>query len=554
MEGQGQGSAGRAGFQETLERLAAFMTQERPLLGLLVVYALAVGLFSLIIPLTVQELVNTFAFAIQPIMVLTLIAVMGVVLLAVGAFRVLQFYATDVLERRIFARVTLALAGHVRAFRDEDFTTEEASRFFETILMQRALSSLLVDLINVTVAGVIGMILLVVYHPYFVVFDALLIVSLVLIAVLGRGGLHTTLRMSEAKYDTFHWFQEVANNLLHFKSVASGPLILHRADELASAYIQARQSRFRVLVRQYIGSVIIQVFVHTGLLGMAGWLVAAGQLTVGQLVAAEVIIGSLLVSVESVVKRAYVIYYFFTAMTELEHLFSLPKDDTRVLHGVARLPQRGQGLKLTCERVGVSLNGVPLLQNLTFEVQPGEKWGVVCATETTRHLLARRLAGLDLTSRGVIRYNDMDLKEIGLETANACRGLVLSWQLSLFDGTVEDNITMGRTDVSTEDVLWAVKFTELQAEVEALPHGLQTSVAAAGKGFTPNQKLKLLVARAIAQRPPLLILDGGLYELRSDVRDTVLRRICAPEAPWSVVIVTTHADIKTFVQRCIHAA
>ncbi len=103
----------------------------------------------------------------------------------------------------------------------------------------------------------------------------------------------------------------MANNLLHPKSASSAPLVLRRADELAGAYVGTRRSRFRVLVRQYIGSVIFQVMVHTGLLGTAGWLVAISQLTVGQLVAAEVVIVSLLVSLESVVKRVYMIHYFF---------------------------------------------------------------------------------------------------------------------------------------------------------------------------------------------------------------------------------------------------
>ncbi len=322
-----QGGANVRSMVQELRRFGIFQKGERRLLWLLIMYALAIGLFSLIVPLTVQELVNTFAFAVQPIMVLTLIGLMGVVLLVVGAFRVLQFYANDVLERRIFVRVALPLARGVLTFRDTAFTGEQASRFFETVLLQRALSSLLVDFINVVVSGVIGMGLLVFYHPYFLGFDVLLILVVLIIAGLGRGGLATTLRMSEAKYDTFHWFQGVADNLLHFKSVASAPLILQRADELAFAYVKAREARFKVLVRQYIGSVVLQVVLHAGLLGTAGWLVAMGELTLGQLVGAEVIITTLLANLESVVKRVYVFHYFSTALVELDHLFALPKDE-----------------------------------------------------------------------------------------------------------------------------------------------------------------------------------------------------------------------------------
>ena len=97
-------------LRESLDRLGGFIRQERPILFSMLTYAIAVGVFSLIVPLTVQELVNTFAFSVSPVMVVTIVGVMAVMLAFVGIFRVLQFYATDVLERRIFVRVSVALS------------------------------------------------------------------------------------------------------------------------------------------------------------------------------------------------------------------------------------------------------------------------------------------------------------------------------------------------------------------------------------------------------------------------------------------------------------
>ncbi len=203
--------------------------------------------------------------------------------------------------------------------------------------------------------------------------------------------------------------------------------------------------------------------------------------------------------------------------------------------------------------MSVHLDGTPVVRDLTFNVQAGEKWAVVCETETVRHLLARRLAGLEPPQSGVIRYNDIDLKELGADTINRYRGLVLSWQLSLFEGSLFENITMGRPGMSLDEVLWALQFVEMKDEVERLAEGLQTNVSHEGKELTPSQKLRLLVARAVVERPPLLILDGALYELRTDVREVILRRICSHEVPWSVVIVTTHPEIKSVVGHVVQA-
>src|SRR5574338_1127417 len=96
-------------FQAGLGFVGLLFRLERHVLGLIFSYSIAIGLFSLIVPLTVQELVNTFAFAIQPITIVTLAVIMILALLLVGAFRALQYYAVEVLERRLFARVAIAM-------------------------------------------------------------------------------------------------------------------------------------------------------------------------------------------------------------------------------------------------------------------------------------------------------------------------------------------------------------------------------------------------------------------------------------------------------------
>ncbi|MCO6440883.1 MAG: ABC transporter ATP-binding protein [Nitrococcus mobilis] len=550
LEGQ-HSEQHQALWRPILTRLRSILSQERRLLVFLLVYAVAIGLLWLIIPLTVQELVNTFAFAIQPIMVVTLVAIMAAMLLIVGAFRILQFYAIDILERRLFVRVALALASQLLHFSPDSCRSEHASRFFETVLMQRALSSLLVDFTNVLVGGIIGMALLVFYHPAFLLFDFFLIAAVFVIALLGHGGLRATLQMSQAKYEVFHWFQEVTDNLLHFKTTRCAPLVLRKSDTLSASYVDARKSRFTVLVRQYTGSVLLQVMIHAGLLGMAGWLVAIGQLTVGQLVGAEVIIATLLVSLESVVKRTYVVFYFFTSLVELDRLFSLPKDQRPLTRVVSQPVSSSRGSRVTCRNVSLELDRAPLLQKAHFEVGPAEKWGIVCESETVRHMLSRALAGVEAPAAGVIRYDEVDLRDLDADTVNAYRGLVLSWQISVFEGTLEDNITMGREGILAEDVMWALRLVDLFEDVERLPHGLGTPIGLGGKDLTPSQKLRVLIARAIVTRPPIVILDGALYEIRSGVREAILRRLCSPDQPWSVVIVTTHPEIRELVQHCI---
>ena len=232
-------------FQSMLGCLGLLFRLERRILALIFSYSLAIGLFSLIVPLTVQELVNTFAFAIQPITIVTLAGVMVVGLLFVGAFRALQFYAVEVLERRVFARVALGMAQQLPHLQFLGFKPRYANYFMETVFMQRALSVLLVDLINVIVGGAVGMTILVFYHPYFLLYNALLLAGFtVVFFLMSHGGLKATIGMSHAKYETLHWLQEISYNLLHIKATDSQALLMRKTDELVHSYVETRQTRF----------------------------------------------------------------------------------------------------------------------------------------------------------------------------------------------------------------------------------------------------------------------------------------------------------------------
>ncbi len=541
-------------LQSMIGRLGLLLRLERRILGLIGSYSVAIGLFSLIVPLTVQELVNTFAFAIQPITIVTLAAIMVLTLLFVGAFRALQFFAVEILERRVFARVALAMTEHLPHLKSQDFKPRYANYFLETVLMQRALSVLLIDVVNVVVGGAIGMTILVFYHPYFLLFNAVLLAGFgTIMFLLSHGGLRATIQMSHAKYDTLHWMQEIAYNLLHFKSTVSKPLMIKKTDELVNAYVDARRARFHVLMRQYLGSVGWQALGHSGLIATAGWLLSIGQLTLGQLVAAEVVVGTLLLNFDAVVKRMSHVFYFFTALHELDFLFSLPKDEDTATLSVPLPDPTIHGIRVTCKDLTFvhDAGAAPILQRFNLEVTPGEKIGIYASSTIAKTTLARVLAGIESPTSGVIRYNGVDLRHLDLETINKCRGFVLDSQLSLFEGTLEENIVLGRTNIPYSDVRWALRFAELEEEVDALPQGLKTHVRATGIIFAPTHILRILVARAILSRPQILIFDGILHNMQPTIRETILRRLCSKEEPWSVIFVSNDPNLTPHVDRRI---
>ncbi|HEY4580526.1 MAG TPA: hypothetical protein VIG89_05765, partial [Candidatus Acidoferrales bacterium] len=144
-------------LRATMTRLSLFLQFEKKILAIIFAYALAIGVFALIVPLTVQELVNTFAYALQPIMIVTLAGVMAITLVVMGSFRVLQSRAVEILIQRLYARIALGLTRQLPRFRNVEFSPKYANYFMEAELLPRALVAMLADIVNVCVGGAIGM-------------------------------------------------------------------------------------------------------------------------------------------------------------------------------------------------------------------------------------------------------------------------------------------------------------------------------------------------------------------------------------------------------------
>lgn len=526
---------------DILSQLALLLRLERKMLGIIASYAAAIGMFMLCVPIAVQELVSTFSFAIQPVMIFTLTLVVGAALTGAAAFRILQGRAVETLQQRIYTRIAIAFTEAIPRLQEESFLLRHADRFEEADRLTRALVSMLADLFNVAVVGSIGMSLLVFFHPYFLLYNVLLIGGfLVLLTVFGRGGFLITLEMSRLNYEIRHWIHNIAANLPHLRAAGYSPYLMEKTDALTQAYVRVRQRRSDLLTgRQYKAAALWQVVGHAGMIATAGMLVSVGQLTVGQFAAAELLAGQLLLNMDTLARRMVHMFFAFVAFREMAAFFDLPQDRSGD-KTVIPLDQFGlAGVHVIASNLAFAYPDSPMLfEQFDLDVAPGEKVSVLCPSNMQKTALAKALAGLLPPTRGVVRYNEMNLVEVSLDSIDACRSLMLDSHPTLLEGTIEDNVTLGRPSISYEDVQWALQFVELDEEVDRMPDGLTTQITGHGTQFTLSQTLRILLARAIVTRPHVLIVDGTLHSMPPSLRDVILRRLCSKDEPWSVIFVT----------------
>jgi len=535
-----------------LGQLGLLIRLERKMLGIIASYAVAIGMFMLCVPIAVQELVSTFSFAVQPAMIFTLALVVGCALTGVAAFRILQGRAVETLQQRIYTRIAIAFTERLPRLQEESFLPQHAHRFAEADLLTRALVAMVADLFNVAVVGSIGMTMLVLFHPYFLLYDVTLITGfVVLLTLFGRGGFLITLEMSRLNYEIYHWMQNIAANLPHLRAAGHSPYLMQKTDMLTKAYARVRQRRSDLLTgRQYKAAALWQVVGHTGMIATAGMLVSTGQLTVGQFAAAELLAGQLLLNMDTLARRMVHMFFAFVAFREMNAFFSLPQDE----HGTKAIVPMGhfglEGVSIAARNLSFAHpNSTPLFEHLDLDVVAGEKIALLCQSNVQKTAVAKVLAGLLPPTGGVVRYNDMNLVEVSLESIDPYRGLMLDSQPTLLEGTIEDNLTLGRTAISHDDILWALHFVELDDEIDHFPDGLATQVTGHRDQFTLSQTLRLLLARAIVIRPHVLIIDGTLHNMIPTLRETILRRLCSKDEPWSVIFVTNDPTFAAYVDR-----
>jgi ABC-type bacteriocin/lantibiotic exporter with double-glycine peptidase domain len=515
-------------------------------------FAVAVGLLSLATPLAVEALVSTVAMSllVQQLVVLSLVLLACLALAA--AIRALQTYVVEVIQRRIFVRVASDLAYRLPRVRvdayDREHGPELVNRFFDVLTVQKVGAALLLDGIALLLQAMFGLAILAFYHPYLLGFDLVILAALAFaVFLLGRGAIATSIRESRAKYAVAGCLEEMARAPLAFKLGGDGAeFAMNRADALTRAYLAARGDHFAVVLRQVVFALGFQAISTAALLGLGGWLVIQGQLTLGQLVAAELIVATVAGSFAKLGKHLEGWYDLMAAVDKLGHLIDLPLErrdgETPVV------PAAGAALGLRGVSYGYDGHH-PALDHLDLELAPGERVAVVGPSGSGKSTLVDLIYGLRTPTAGRITLDGVNLRDLRLEALREHVAAVKG--LDVIEGTVLDNVRAGRGAISLSDVHRALEAAGLAGEVAALPDGMHARLSPGGGPLSLGQARRLMLARAVAGRPRLLVLDGALDGLDQDARRRALAALFDPSAPWTLLVITQDRDIALQCDRIV---
>ncbi len=501
----------------------------------LALFAVVAGVLGLAAPLAVESLVNTVAWGtyLQPLLVLSLI--LFCFLGFAGFLRALQSVIAEVLQQRIFVRIVGDLGYRFARARREVLDAEDAgelaNRYFDIMTIQKATALLLLDGLAIIIQTVIGLILLAFYHPFLLGFDIVLVFSMTVITwLLGRGAVRTAIDESVVKYRIGHWMQDVLANPTAFHIHGGSEYATDRTNRLTVEYLLARRSHFRVLLRQFAFAICLQAIASTVLLGAGGWLVVSGELTLGQLVASELVVTAIVSAFAKIGKSLESFYDLMAAVDKVGHLLDLPVEPALQFCNPGKGPAqvRWHNLALTSVHADQSVS--------SFTIKPGARVGITGCSSSGKTWLLEVLAGLRQPPQGFAEVAGLDVRVVDLIASGSLVSLARSPEI--FHGSLLENIRLGRGWVSDADLRAAMELVNLWDEALELSHGLDTTLQSGGYPLSNSQRARLMLARAIVAQPRALLIDGALELLSPPERLGIWKAISDKSHPWTLLIST----------------
>lgn len=524
-------------------RLRRWMVLEREDLLTVLAYAAFIGVLGLTVPVAVQSLVGTVAFGtlLQPLVVLSLLLFGALALSAV--LRGLHFWVVEVIQRRVFVRLVSDLAHRLprvsRAALDGRDGGELANRFFDVVTIQKSAASLLLDGLELALTVAVGLLVLAFYHPLLLAFDVVLVVVLLGVVWLGRRGGATAIDESHEKYAIGAWLEELARQDATFKLGGGLDYAETRSDTLLRRWLAARARHFRIVARQVSVVLGTQALGSAGVLGIGGWLVIERQLTLGQLVAAELIVTAVVAAAAKTGKYLESYYDLLAAVDKVGHLLDLEVEPDGATTPSLDGARGGASLELHDVCAG-GAPGQARLEAVSFHLPAGARAVLTGGDGSAQTLLTELVAGLRRPERGCVRIGGLDLRDVALAPLRAQVAIVRG--TTIVPDTILENVRMGRRGIEAAAVRRAIADVGLGEAIDALPDGLATRLTSIGAPLSRGARARLAIARAIVAQPALLVLDDALEGLDAAERRRLLDALFEPSRPWTLIVAGDDAD------------
>lgn len=490
-------------LSEARRLIVRILRPEAGFIWIAIIYGVAVALLGLATPVSVQLLINSVANTALPAPLFVLSGLLLLLLVIAAGLSAARVYVMALFERRVFARlvaeITLRTVDAKNPFFEDARRADLFNRFFDLVMVQKTVPHLLIGGFAIVLQCAIGLVLTSFYHPFFLAFNGLLVALLLLVWSLWVGpALRSAVKLSHAKHETARWLESVGTSQGFYKNGRSLEFALRRSEAVTAAYARAHRRHFRHTFAQTLGFLLLYALASAALLALGGWLILQGQLSLGQLVAAELVLSGVFYGISQLGRHLEAFYDLVASLHELSLFYDIEQegdDPTRTIMG----PVSGN-LRLRDVEIG------PYRLDLT--VASGEHLAMLASAEAEQ-IIAGLLNRSIRPQHGLVTVGGADL---GAFTMQRLRSQIQVLDRSaMAETTIREYLSLA-DDETGSAILDSLELVGLSERIARLPHKLDTSLSASGWPLSVGETMALKLAVALL-RPPKLLMLSTLYDL-----------------------------------------
>lgn len=498
----------RLPLRQFFRRFHAILKPESSFYWLALVYGIGISLLSLATPISVQMLVNTVAnTALAAPLVMLSLTLFGL-LVIFGLLYALRIHLMELFARRFYARMVAEITLISVYAQDPFFGDNKANalfnRYFDVINVQKALPVLFIGGFTVVLQVFVGFVLVSLYHPLFLVFTLVMSAMIwVIWLVWGARAIRTGIDLSHAKHKTADWLETIGSSNGFFKSQRRIDYALDHSNADTAGYLETRKSHFRQHFAQTLSFLLLYALASAVLLGLGGWLVIQGQLTLGQLVAAELVLSVAFFGVAQLGTYLTYFYDLCAAIEELTLFYDVEQeepsgddaitgdDHTLVLQGVRGRARHEEAV-------------------FDLEIPSGAIVMAAASHHGVQRLFTNFLKMHAVPTSGFATLGGVDFMDI--EAYNLRKDVHVLERATFVGMTIREYLGLSCPNTASKRMVSALETVGLSDTIATFKEGLDTPVAATGWPLSSVELQQLKLANALLEQPRILVLSR-LYDL-----------------------------------------
>jgi len=534
----------------SFSKLISLLSNEKKEIIFIYLYGFLGGLVGLTLPLGIQAIINLIGGnqISTSWIILVVIVVLGIILQSI--MQVIQLYLTENFQQKIFVRSAFEFATRIPKmdfkYLNDRYPPELINRFFDTLTVQKGIPKILIDFSTSIFQIIFGVILLSVYHPFFILFGMILLIIIIIIFRFSFPlGMKTSIEESKYKYKIAYWLEELARTIQTFKLAGKNDFPEKKTDSLLIKYLKARKSHFRILLFQYFNLVVFKVVIATGLLLIGGFLVFQQQMNIGQFVAAEIIILLIINSTEKLILGVETFYDVLTGLEKITEVVDIELEN-----------DRGLSIGKDINSVSVKLDRIDffnysktnkILDNINLDIKAGEKIILTGSKLSGKSALLQLISTLYTDFNGNISFNNIPLNNLNKPDLRSRIGDNI-FKEDIFNASLLENLTFGRK-IDIKTINDAIEIVGLNHFISDLPDGLYTELVSGGFGLKRQENIKIKIARCIIINPALILIEDTINLLDVEDRNRIINYILSLES--TSIIISSKLNIISKFKRVV---